>query len=866
MPNPTFMQANRSGNVPGEHIISLHEGFEWAATLPSQFQTPAAFNANINFAPASVPGSVANMVNDDIALEKLNDFDHWYRIAFSVPTDLFCSTIPSNTILELDGLLTLADVFLNGHLILQSNNAYHTHFVDIGDKLLPTNQLAICFRALSPLLASKLPRGRFITRLANQRNLRFVRTPLLGYMPGFAPATKLVGPYRPIKLIVQTEIAVISARVEASLLEKNAGKISVDIVLKAVHGVDNSPLASCFLVLIDNEATKEIKRVPFELHHDANGTITLAESFSADGIEAYWPHTHGNPKRYQLNVEFADGAQSTSIINLGHYGFRSVALVNQQTFAIKINDVPLFLRGACWTPMDVKSLYVSAEQLTQRLTLLRNAGINMLRVPGNMLYEQDEFYEICDALGILIFQDFAFANFDYPEDDAAFVASVQREAETFLAKHGSRACMVILAGNSEVQQQASMMGLPLTALGNAIFDTHLPAIAKALAPNALYVRSSPSANLGANHVPFYSGAGPSHYYGVGGYKRGFEDARLFKGKFASECLAFSHVPEDTSLRTFFDGEIFPPHHPRWKDAVPRDNGAGWDFTDITDFYVEKCFGVSTVSMRTVDQSRYLDYCRAAMVEVVERTLSIFRADSTEGRAALVWFLHDVKPGSGWGYIDALGHPKSAFYGLARVAQPTTIIFVDEGLEGLALYLTHEGAKVLNATLTISLITTEGRVFETATSPQLIAAHSVTRLNIDTLLGRFVDSSYAYQFGPRAFVSCVASLQDVNGQVISQKVYADATVTHALSSHTGLSAIANIQADGSYLLTIATLEPAFFVVIDVPEFLPSDNYFHVMPEFEKQVLLTSANKQAMPRGKIRALNANESTSVQIVTTV
>jgi beta-mannosidase len=406
------------------------------------------------------------------------------------------------------------------------------------------------------------------------------------------------------------------------------------------------------------------------------------------------------------------------------------------------------------------------------------------------------------------------------------------------------------------------MGLELNQLANSIFDDILKNISAQYAPNSLYISSSPSAGA----IPFHVGRGTSHYYGVGGCMRSYEDARLFKGKFIAECLQFSHVPEDASLNVIFNGEIIPTHHPRWKEGVPRDVGAGWDFSDVTDFYVEKLFGVNATQLRATEPQRYLDTCRATSCEVVERTMSIFRADSAESRAALVWFLHDLKPGAGWGYIDSLGQPKSAFYGLARSSQATTVLFVDEGLEGLAVYVAHDGADTLSCQLEIGLITADGTLFEHNIQACELAPRSIQRVSVDAHLGRFVDSSYAYRFGARGFVATVAKLidktklTDKNGALIAQKTYVDPSVMHETTQELGITATLQPINETSYSLTIHADKPAFFVNVDAPNCSLSDNYFHIMPGFDTQILLHTKLNQK-PHGRIRVFNSKKTTPIK-----
>jgi beta-mannosidase len=845
---PLTIQANQLHEVPGETIFELNQGFEWLSTAPNAYTYPEEFEVNAQFRPAVVPGTVAMHIEDERQLSSLDAIDHWYRCIFNAP-----SSSDKKTLLQFDGLLTYADVYLNGQLILQSRNAYHSHFVDITAIIKASNQLAICFRAIQSIYSAKHPRARYMTRLVNERHLRFIRTPVLGYTPGFSSATKAVGPYRPIRLISQNQLTVISSLVNTQLIGNDTGQVDLNLTLQIY---DKKPLAAT-LILAD-VASKTLSEITLNIDDNGNNTITLTGQLLSNSIKAYWPHTHGEPHRYLVKVKLASNSD-TSILNLGFYGFKRVERINQDKFSLNYNGMPIFFRGACWTPMDPVSLLVSKEKLLPRLTLLRNAGINMLRIPGNMLYESDDFYALCDELGILIFQDFAFTNFDYPETED-FITSVHQEVTTFLLKHGGRPCMTVLSGGSEVAQQASMMGLVLEEVHHPLFTEHIPAIVSKLTPYLPYAISSPYSSHG---LPFHAGDGPCSYHGVGGYLRSFEDARAFKGQFISECLPFSNIPEDESLRKFWDGDIPPPHHPLWKEGVARDPGSGWDFSDITDFYLEKLFDVDPVKLRAIDQDRYLAYCRATVVETVETTMSIFRADSANGRAALVWNLHDLKPGAGWGYIDSLGQSKSTFYALARSAQPTTVLFIDEGLEGLAIYLAHEHHNSLPAELSISLVTDEGKIYAQNAVKVTLSPRSISRMSIDTIIGRFVDSSYAYHFGPRAFVSCVAQLKQEDDTIITQKTYTPPCETQTLVSDAGLTAMATKIKDGEYLLTISTQSPAYYVAISIENFALENNYFHVLPGFDQQVKITNINVDAIPRGRLRALNVKASSPIKVI---
>lgn len=833
----------------GRTVVELNHGFEYFSTEPGLLADSDAASAYAcPRKSVTVPGALAACVTDLQSQSALDQLDHWYFATFSG-----AEPDAERVLLRLDGLLTFAEVYLNGHLLLKSSNAYHIHEVDVTTQLAAQNHLCMCFRAIEPVYRARHPRAAYMTRLVNERHLRLIRTPVLGYTPGFSTAAKPVGPYRPICLISLKRLHAHACKVETSLYDiqdthRGTGRVKLALTLEVFGKLP----AQATLVLQD-DAGNPIAQQPASLVVLSGQIVNVTAELTTQ-VSPYWPHTHGSPVRYALSLSLDTG----DTVSLGLHGFRSIARMPGERFMLQVNGEALFLRGACWTPIDPIRLHVDVETLRQRLSLLRDAGFNMLRIPGNMLYECDAFYALCDALGILVFQDFAFTNFEYPETPE-FLESVRREVQQFLDKHGWRPSLAVLCGGSEVAQQAAMMGVPVERCSQALFTQYLPDIIREHTAAIPYAVSSPHASAG---LPFHCGDGPVTYFGVGGYLRSVEDARLFKGSFITECLPFSHVPEDESLRQFWNGEIPPTHHPLWKEGVTRDPGSGWDFSDVTDHYLRRLYDLDPVRLRAVSPERYLAFCRVTVVEMVETTMAILRAYAQTGRAALVWLLHDLRPGAGWGYIDVLGQPKSAFYALARTFEPTTVLFVDEGLEGLAIYAAHDAASTLHASMEVSLLTELGEVFETYQHRLTLTPRSVSRHSVDTLAGHFVDSSYAYRFGPRAFVSCVATLRDEAGNLLARKVYTPPAETCHLVNDAGLSAHAQCMAEGIYQLTLSSHAPAYYVSLDIPGFQLSQNYFHVLPGYEQTVTATAKTSKQAIHGRVRALNVKKTSALQI----
>jgi beta-mannosidase len=126
-------------------------------------------------------------------------------------------------------------------------------------------------------------------------------------------------------------------------------------------------------------------------------------------------------------------------------------------------------------------------------------------------------------------------------------------------------------------------------------------------------------------MPFHLSEGLSHYYGVGAYKRPPDDARFAGVKFSPECLGFSNVPEPGVLARLTPDGVVPPHHPAWKAGVPRDSGAGWDFEDVRDHWLEVLYGVDAVSLRSHDLERYHQLSRVVTGRIMARVFDEWRS-------------------------------------------------------------------------------------------------------------------------------------------------------------------------------------------------------------------------------------------------
>jgi beta-mannosidase len=505
----------------------------------------------------------------------------------------------------------------------------------------------------------------------------------------------------------------------------------------------------------------------------------------------------------------------------------------------------VFCRGACWTPLDVVTLAATPEAYRDAVAQVCAAGMNMLRVSGTMIYEDDAFLDALDEYGVLLWQDLMFANMDYPEDET-FVAGVLHEVDQQLARWQGRPSLALICGNSEGEQQAAMSGAARELWSPRLFHRTL-----AERVQALGVAYTPSSAHGGD-FPHAAHAGSSSYYGVGAYLRPLDDARRSELVFASECLAFANIPQTSGLP---DGVAQRVHHPVWKARTPRDLGAGWDFDDVRDHYVARLYGIDPTALRVSDHERYLALGRAATGEVMAQAFSEWRRARSPTRGALIWFLRDLWPGAGWGVIDARGTPKACFYALRRALAPITLAFSDEGVNGLAIHLFNDGPAALAVQLEITLYRAgDVRVGHGSVAMQVFA-HSAVEIAASSLFEGFSDLSFAYRFGPAMADVAHATLRTERG-LVAEAFWFLAGYPSLRETDVGLSVVVKPGADATErIVEIGTRRFAQSVTIDAPGFIADDNGFHLAPGQTRAVVLRAPfAPPASTRGTISALNA------------
>jgi len=808
-----------------------------------EYDTPSNLKADLNWIKAIVPGTAAQTLleSDSWSIDdnlNFDDFDWWYKTTF----DITKSKLQESSFIQFKGLATVADIWLNGHLICKTDNMFKLYCIDVAEYIKEKNELFIRFQALNKLIANHKARPAWKTKVVKQQQLRWFRTTLLGRIPGWTPPVAPVGPWQEIIF--------------------TSGNLVENVKLNT--SVNNSLAKLDFTANLSSSAT--LANIAIEIDGQSypvnqtkkNHKLRLSTTIQLRDMKLWWPHTHGDTNLYPLKLllNFENG--STESHSLGKVGFKEIEVdQSDDNFNVLVNGINVFCRGACWTVNDIVSLVGDKKQLYQNLKLMRDAGANMIRIGGTMLYEQDLFYEICDELGVMVWQDFMFANMDYPFHDNTFKANVESEIEYQLSRLCKHPCVAIYCGSSEIEQQVAMLGLPQTDWEIPFYQESLPELIKESGTTASYISSSPS----GGSLPFRANQNLSHYYGVGAYLCSPSELRKHDVKFTSECLGFSNIPIEKHRNSVLNGDSISTTDPRWKKRTPRDIGTGWDFEDIRDHYLEQLFKVDASSLRYFDTEQYLKLSEVTTGEIMSQVFDEWRSNHSNCSGGLVWFMKDLWLGAGWGIIDSLGIPKACYYYLKRKWTSVNISLTDESVNGIDAHISNELLKDVNVTLIITALNNDDVTILNTTKTLIIPSNSTITLNVEKIVKQFHDLTYTYKFGPPKIKVLKASLYR-DGEVVSESHYfpikeivpnvSDITLTHELVEFSDTEVIFRINSN-KFL---------YAVTIESPGYQPNDNFFHLVPNSDKYITLQKNKSISRFKCIVTALNMTDILRIKI----
>ena len=762
------------------------------------------------------------------AVQWVENEDWMYRTSFVVTEEQLNRDA---AVLELDGFDTYADVFLNGALILRSDNMFVGHKVPVKSVLRKgENRLLIRFRSAVKEALPQWETNGFDYPADNDHSSKRVSiyTRKAPYSYGWDWGIRLAtcGIWRPVRLVFSDV-----ARIEDYYVRQasvSASKADVDNRLE-ITNVTSQPVSALLKVAYHYTAndTKEVQK-QIELRPGEN---TVSLPVMIDNPHLWMPNGWGEPSLYKFTASVSvDGVEVAS--QERQVGLRSIRVVMEddehgKSFYFEVNGHPMFAKGANFIPDDALLPNVTPERYKRIFEDVKAANMNMLRVWGGGIYEDDKFYDEADRNGILIWQDFLFACTTYPHDPL-FLKRVEAEAEYNIKRLRGHASLAMWCGNNEIYEGVRYWGWKNKYTAEAfaemnrgydvLFRQLLPDMVKRFDSDRFYMHGSPyEANWGR---PESWKIADSHNWGTWYGRKPFESFDSEIPRFMSE-YGFQAFPEMKTIRTFAEEKDFELESP-----------------------VMNAHQKATIGNALIKQTMGLYYKVPAKFEDLvyvglvlqghgmRHGIEAHRRNRPYCMGSLFWQLNDSWPVVSWSSIDYYGNWKAMQYQSQRAFAPVLINAIKEG-DDLCVYLISDELQDRDdVRLTVELMDFDGKSHGKWTHNGKLTANTSM-----LFLKKRVDEFLSKQDAVTSFLRF--TLKAKNGAALADEVFYFAYPKDQKLPEARIET--SVKKRGEAIeMTLKTDKLARDIFIEVPvqgvRF--SDNFFDLLPGQRKKITITS----------------------------
>jgi beta-mannosidase len=663
--------------------------------------------------PAHVPGTVHtdlmanNIISDPFQDENEKDVawvtekEWWYRKQVDLPPE-----VPKKGVVELvfDGLDTFAAVWVNGIKVGEAYNMFTPWRFNIKTALREgKNVIAVRFKPIYKV-ALELERkysGKYGCLHAENCSARpYVRKAQYSFGWDWGPTLPTAGIWRGARLVAYDKVKLeYLAALPVQVTEKKATiKIIADVNATTACCVDAKFVVEGFGQRIEQQVIKQI-----DAGHDSLGReVEIAEP------KLWWPKGYGAQNLYDVSVELYSSGSFLEKAT-AKCGVRSVVLLQEpdeegKCFIFVVNGLKVFCKGANWVPTDSFLPRVTLERYKLLLGLAVEAHINMLRVWGGGVYEDDVFYDLCDKLGIMIWQDFMYACAAYPEEEW-FLQEAKREAGEVLRRLRGHPCIVVWCGNNEIQwQHFSLWRDRAQPLGLPIFNEILPEVLSRLDGTRPYQPSTPY----GGEEPNSEAEGSRHNWVVWSKETDYPAYLEDKGRFLTEFgwqapPSLKLLDEYLGTNLQVDSPVFLAHEKQIDGIRILKKLLSLHYPVPDDF------------------RRFVLYAQLNQGEALKTAVTFWRSRMFKTSGCLIWQLNDCWPAVSWSLIDYGLNPKAAYFFVKRAFQPVIapLIVRDGKVYG---YIVNETAKELNLTFKFEVIRFNGELLYAERTTTVVSAY------------------------------------------------------------------------------------------------------------------------------------------------
>ena len=679
-----------------------------AESLPTGTQKKLVFDAR-------VPGCVLNdLIHAGLAgknvfwrdnAEQVQEYEN-YNWVYAKEFDV--DNVQAHSLLVFERLDTYCDVYLNGRHLASAANGFIPHFFPLDGKLLAgKNRIEIYFYSpIQRVLGKKPLVGAFTSERMNTRRMQCT----YGWDWTMRFVTCGIGADAYIAF-PEDSLAVDDVYVYTKSIDEDSAEIGADITFSHFEKGE---------VLTFRVISPDGKTAYSRDKYCDEPMVRL--NFDLVSPLLWYPNGYGEQPLYDFSVCAGEkelcrtrfGIRTVKILQLpdapdsqnaekcrrlketpfaGEYDKNT----SFSGFILKINGIRISCKGGNWVPCEPFVTEGIDRKVTRLLELAKGAGVNMIRVWGGGQFETEHFYDECSRLGIMVTQDFLMACGRYPEDDAAFLDELRREAEYAVRLMRNKPCLVWWSGDNE------------NAINGCDTDADYPGRSSALKaiapvlyredPYRAFLPSSPyggknyaSNTVGTTHNSQYLGYFFDHIENqpLDDYKEYF---KLYNARFIAEEPTMGAVSELSLRKMMSDGDIYGESDAMWKYHMQTNPGLKKHLYDYLCDFAEKIFGSFADGKDRLFKLQYAHY------EWVRVTLERMRREKWFCSGIIYWMLNDCWPASaGWSLIDYYCLPKASYYSFKRAAKPVMLSIDRHEDGGYRIYACSDSPAPCRATL------------------------------------------------------------------------------------------------------------------------------------------------------------------------
>ncbi len=588
-----------------------------------------------------------------------------YRTTFMANDE----AIGSHSWLYFEGLDYHAKIYLNEELIGEHENFFFPCRISVAGKLRKENLLVVVIDSGLFGVAEKSVKGYFENSADHALHKRiWLRKPQCSFGWDWSTRYVNVGIHKPVSLEWATKARFDEAVILSSINEAmDEGTINLRVF---VEGLSELPCKGKLNIQIsgnekshtfDVEITKGMQRIEAECRIDAP--------------QLWWPAGHGEQTLYEVTVQLWV-VDSKIGEHCKRIGFRKLK-INQDPhpsggkyFYIEVNGRPTFAKGANFVPADMIFSRADRPRYETLLDRALEANFNFLRVWGGGLYETDDFYELCDEKGIMVWQDFIFACGAYPTTDAAFMSSVKKEAVYNVRRLAHHPSLVMYCGNNENEWHTFNRENGVLYPDYALYHHILPRIVQEEDPGRYYQPSSP---FSPDHqFPNANLVGDQHPWTVGFKNTDFREYREMICRFPNEGGILGPTSLQTMNACLTEGQRQVQSF-AWQF---HDNGVdSWFPLSAPDRQIREWIGREP---RMMSIEEFVYYGGLIQGEGFKEYIDNFRRRMFDCAAAIFWMYNDCWPATrSWTIIDYYMNRTPAFYPVKRAFQPISVVIAKE---------------------------------------------------------------------------------------------------------------------------------------------------------------------------------------------